>query len=98
MSRPFNCSDVFRAIADPQRRRIIDLLRRRDHTPGELIAAIRLSKTSISHHLKALRIAGVVEQHRVGRGRRYILNPAALEPARAWLDRDLPNRRGNAQR
>ena len=80
--------DVFVALSDPTRRRVLDLLRTRERTAGELVASIpHISQPAISKHLRVLREAGLVtvtpdEQRRV-----YALRPAGLEQLDRWLSR-----------
>ena len=73
---------VFRALADPTRQRILELLTERDMAVGEIVAAFRLSAPSISHHLGVLRQAGLVRQRRAGQQIIYSLDRAAL--AACW--------------
>ena len=85
MSRPFNSPDVFRAIAHPARRRILDLLRGGDLTPGDLASHFRITKPAVSLHLRALRQAGLVQEHRNGLRLLYSLSPKALGPVSTWI-------------
>jgi len=87
MSRPHADESVFRAIADPTRRRIIDLLRARDRSVLDLIEALGISRPTLSHHLNILRIRGVIAQRREGRRRRYRLHPESLRIPVSWLTR-----------
>ena len=85
--------DPFRVIADPTRRRILDLLaERRTLTVGELAAEFPdLVASGISKHLMVLRAAGLVSATRAGRQQRYRLNGAALAGALApWLAKYQP--------
>ena len=75
------------AIADPTRRRIVELLARRDHTAGELVAEFDLSAPAISQHLNVLREAGLVTTRVEGQSRIQTLNPAGLDDIGAWLER-----------
>ena len=54
----------FKALADPMRRRILELLRDGDLTAGELAEHFDISKPSLSHHLATLRSAGLVSDER----------------------------------
>jgi len=85
MSRPFNAPDVYRAIADPSRRRILELLHQSDRSPGELLPFFRLSKPSLSQHLRTLRLAGLIRERRRGKGRPYIAAPQALRVVATWV-------------
>lgn len=73
------------AIADPTRRRIVELLAARDRTAGELVARFDMSAPAISQHLNVLRDAGLVHTRAEGKTRIQSLNPAALDELEAWL-------------
>ena len=75
------------AIADPTRRRIVELLATRDHTAGELVAEFDLSAPAISQHLNVLREAGLVTTRAEGQSRIQSLNPKGLDELDAWLNR-----------
>ena len=64
----------FKALSDPTRRRILELLRERDMTAGELAEQFNMSKPSISHHLTTLKTAGLVTDERHGQNIIYSLN------------------------
>lgn len=77
------------ALADPDRRRVVDLLRERPHRAGELAAAVRISFPAMSRHLKRLRKSGLVEEARGeldSRVRIYQLRGAAISELKAWLE------------
>lgn len=76
--------DVFRAIADPTRRALLDLLRTSDRSVNELAAPFRMTQPAISQHLRVLRHAGLVEPRQVGRRRLYRLNARPLREVGAW--------------
>ena len=75
------------AIADPTRRRIVELLAQRDRTAGELVQEFDLSAPAISQHLNGLREAGLVVTRAEGQTRIQTLNPAGLDDLGAWLER-----------
>jgi DNA-binding transcriptional ArsR family regulator len=75
------------AIADPTRRRIVELLAQRDRTAGELVREFELSAPAISQHLNALREAGLVTTRAEGQTRIQTLNPAGLDELETWLNR-----------
>lgn len=75
------------ALADPTRRRIVELLAQRDRTAGELVEEFDLSAPAISQHLNVLREAGLVTTRPEGQSRIQALNPAGLDEIHAWLDR-----------
>lgn len=76
------------ALADPHRRRVVDLLRERPHRAGELAQAVRVSFPAMSRHLKTLRKSGVVSEDRDefdSRVRIYRLRPEAMAELKTWL-------------
>lgn len=76
------------ALADPHRRRVVDLLRERPRRAGELAQAARISFPAMSRHLKTLRRSGLVEEDRDeldSRVRIYRLRPEAMMELKAWL-------------
>jgi DNA-binding transcriptional ArsR family regulator len=75
------------ALADPTRRRIVELLAQRDRTAGELVDEFDLSAPAISQHLNVLRDAGLVVTRAEGQSRIQALNPAGLDEVGAWLER-----------
>ena len=75
------------AIADPTRRRIIELLAQRERTAGELVEAFDLSAPAISQHLNVLREAGLVTTRAEGQSRIQSLNPEGLDELGAWLEK-----------
>jgi DNA-binding transcriptional ArsR family regulator len=76
---------LFKALNDPTRRQILDLLRERDLNAGEIAERFDMSKPSISHHLDLLRQAGLVESIRQGQFITYSLNTTVLDELLAWL-------------
>ena len=75
----------FEALAEPNRRRILDLLRGGERPAGELVAALGLSQPGVSKHLKTLREAGLVSVTADGQRRLYKLEPGRLAELDAWL-------------
>ena len=76
------------ALADPTRRRVVELLRRRPHRAGELAAAFRATPPAMSRHLRVLRTRGLVEEERLegdARVRIYRLRREPFEALQAWL-------------
>jgi DNA-binding transcriptional ArsR family regulator len=76
------------ALADPHRRRVVELLRRGPRRAGELAAAVRLSPAAMSRHLRTLRRSGLVaEDHDEfdARVRIYRLRREPMEDLKAWL-------------
>ena len=85
MSRRPASTDVFYAIADPTRRRLLDLLAKESRPMGELAKRFRVSLSAVSQHLRLLRQADLVEVQRVGRERWYRLNARPLERVADWV-------------
>jgi DNA-binding transcriptional ArsR family regulator len=76
---------VFRAIADPTRRDILSLLRRRRCSVNEIAGNFRCSRPAISKHLRVLRSVGLVVTKREGTARICQLNAEPLRAVSAWL-------------
>ncbi len=77
------------ALADPTRRRVIDLLRKKPRRAGELAAAFEMSAPAMSRHLRVLRQPGLVEEEGLdddARVRVYRLRPERFAAVRDWLD------------
>lgn len=77
---------TYAALADPSRRRILDLLRRRDRSVSDLVEGIGLSQPGVSKHLRVLREAGLVHVRKDGRTRWYSLRPQPLAELDRWLE------------
>jgi DNA-binding transcriptional ArsR family regulator len=74
------------AIADPIRRRVLELVRDRELPAGELAAQFDVSRPAVSRHLRVLREAGLVRERRAGKQRLYRADPEPLAELRSWLD------------
>ena len=72
---------VFKALADPTRRRILELLRERERSAGELATHFDLAKPTLSGHFAVLREAKLVEAQKQGASLIYRLNVSVLEEA-----------------
>lgn len=75
----------FKALADPTRRRILELLRDGDLTAGELAEHFDISKPSLSHHLATLKSAGLVSDERRGQNIVYSLNTTVMQDPIGWF-------------
>jgi DNA-binding transcriptional ArsR family regulator len=84
MARPIASADVFRAIADPTRRRIIDLLAERPRTAGEIAASFQSCQSTVSEHLGILRRASLVTYTEQSGRRIYELVPTPLQEVAEW--------------
>lgn len=76
---------TFTVLAEPSRRRILDLLRDQERSVGELVDATALSQPGVSKHLRVLREAGLVEVRQDAQRRFYGLRPEPLAEVDAWL-------------
>lgn len=79
-------SEVFRAIADPTRRAILDRLRAGPANAGALAADFRQSRPAISKHVRVLREARLVVETRIGREHVYEIDPVPLQNVAGWLE------------
>lgn len=77
--------DIFHAIADGQRRRVLDLLRGGERTVSGLLKEFSISQPALSQHLRVLREAGLVAQRAEGRHRVYRVEPRRLAEVYDWL-------------
>ncbi len=75
------------AIADPTRRRIVELLAEGERTSGELVNEFDMSAPAISQHLNVLREAGLVVTRAEGQSRIQSLNPAGFDDLDTWLEK-----------
>jgi DNA-binding transcriptional ArsR family regulator len=73
------------ALADPTRRRIVEMLAVRDRTAGEIVQAFDMTAPAISQHLKVLREARLVNVRADGQHRIHSIDPAGLDEIEAWL-------------
>ena len=97
MSEPEEAAQsVARALADPQRYRILRMLAQSGGSTqcAALFHAVSLAPATLSHHMRELREAGLVEERRTGRTMQYTLRPEALRGFLKGLERDLLPREG----
>ena len=83
---PERADDVFGALADPTRRRLLELLRQGEQPVHQLATAFRVTRPAISQHLTVLRTAGLVTDRRDGARRLYRANREALAELQASLE------------
>ena len=76
---------IFKALNDPTRRQILDLLKEKDLTAGEIADKFDISKPSISHHLDLLRQAGLVVSAKEGQFIYYSLNTTVMDEMIKWV-------------
>jgi DNA-binding transcriptional ArsR family regulator len=79
-------SDVLEVLAEPHRRRILDVLRQGEASVGELVETLGTSQPLASKHLRVLRDAGLVEVRADGQRRLYRLRPDPLIELDTWLE------------
>lgn len=79
--------EVFSALADPTRRRIVELLAESDRDAGSIAAEFRISRPAVSRHLRVLRESGVVESRTDGKRRIYRLRPKIFDEIEQWVAR-----------
>ena len=78
--------DVYVAIADPTRRKLLRLLADAEEFPlHELTAQFQMGRTAVSKHLAILKEAGLVADRKIGRETRYRLNAAPLQEIKDWV-------------
>ena len=78
-------NSLFKALSDPTRRKILQMLRKRDLTAGEIAGAFDMAKPSISHHLDVLRQANLVVSVKEGQFITYSLNTTELDELIKWI-------------
>src|SRR5947209_18157041 len=76
---------MFEVLAEPNRRRILDLVRETERPVGELVDELQLSQPAVSKHLRILREAGLVEVRVDAQRRLYRVTPGPLRDLHAWL-------------
>jgi DNA-binding transcriptional ArsR family regulator len=86
MSRPVASDDTFRAIADPTRRRILELLATGECPVSDLAESFKVSLPAISQHLKILRESALVKERRSGRQRLYRVSAEPLREVDRWVE------------
>ena len=77
--------DGFKALADPTRRRILELLAQNELTAGEIAAQFDMTKPSVSHHLAILKSAGLVQDERRGQNIVYNVNMTVFQELMTWF-------------
>lgn len=85
MARKATTTDAFNAVAEPQRRQILDLLATGERSVNDIAVALKLKQPQASKHLGVLREVGLVTVREAGRERFYRLNADALRPIHDWV-------------
>jgi DNA-binding transcriptional ArsR family regulator len=83
---------AFEALADPIRRRIVELVSEGERSAGELAAAFDISRPGVSRHLRVLREHGVIRARGEGTRRLYSLDDGGLAELDEWIRRFWTNR------
>jgi DNA-binding transcriptional ArsR family regulator len=83
MSKYMN--QLFQALSDPTRRKILDMLKKKDLTAGEIADAFNISRPSISHHLDILKRANLVVAEKQGQFVAYSINTTELDELLKWI-------------
>lgn len=78
-------TDVFKALSDPTRRKILEMLSKQDMNAGQIAEAFDISKPSISHHLQILKNAKLIIDQRRGQNIIYSLNMTVLQDVIKWF-------------
>jgi DNA-binding transcriptional ArsR family regulator len=94
VTEPAELTALFGALAEPNRRKVLRLVARREHTVGELVAALDARQSAVSQHLKVLRDAGLVEARAQGNRRIYRGRPEGLDPLAEFVRSLWPARLG----
>jgi ArsR family transcriptional regulator, arsenate/arsenite/antimonite-responsive transcriptional repressor len=77
--------DVFTALSDPTRRKILEFLREGDLSSGEIAERLPIGKPAVSHHLGKLKAAGLVTTEREGQSIVYSLNTTVFQEVLRWI-------------
>ena len=85
VARASTTSDVFNAIAEADRREILDVLMTGEKAVGAIVTDLSMSQPQVSKHLRVLSEVGLVRCRAEGRRRLYRLEPARLRPLQEWL-------------
>ena len=78
-------NQLLQALSDPTRRKILDMLKKKDLTAGEIADAFNISKPSISHHLDILKRANLVAAEKEGQFITYSINTTELDELLQWI-------------
>ena len=77
--------DVFKALGDPTRRKILELLQKESLSAGEIADYFQITKPSISHHLSILKNSGLIVDERKGQNIIYSLNMTVFQEMMKWV-------------
>jgi len=85
MARLATTTDVFNAVAEPQRRNILTLLTQGERSVNDIAESLRVRQPQVSKHLRVLKQVGLVSVRGSGQQRLYRLNGAGLKPIHDWV-------------
>jgi len=85
MARTPTTHDPFNAVAEPKRRRLLEVLGARELSVNEIVEKLGWSQPTVSKHLGVLKQVGLVRERRVGRQRMYRVNAEQLKPIYDWV-------------
>lgn len=85
MARLATTSDAFNAVAEPQRRQILDLLIGGERSVTEVVDCLRIRQPQASKHLAVLKKVGLVSVRSLGKQHMYTINPEGLKPIYEWV-------------
>lgn len=78
-------AETFKALSDPTRREILNLLRNGPLSAGEIVEHFTMTGASISHHLSILKYAGIIDDEKRGKYIYYYLNSSVLDDVLSWM-------------
>lgn len=90
--------DVFALLADPMRRRVVEILHGGERSVNEIVAQVRIRQPGVSRHLRILYEAGFVRVRSDGQRRLYSLRPERFQELEAWMRRYATDQLGRLQR
>jgi DNA-binding transcriptional ArsR family regulator len=79
-------ADALAALGDPTRRRVFELVAERPRSVGQVADRLPVSRPAVSQHLRVLRLAGLVQEHRAGTRHVYSVDPAGLDAVRSYFE------------
>ncbi len=91
-------SDVFALLADPMRRRMVEILHGGEHSVNEIVAEVDIRQPGVSRHLRILHEAGFVRVRSDGQRRLYSLRPERFQELEAWMRKYAYDQLGRLQR
>lgn len=78
-------ADTFKALSDPTRREILNLLKKRPMFAGEIVKQFQMTGATISHHLTILKQAGLIDEEKQGKYIQYSLNTSIIDDMIQWM-------------